>query len=329
MKIGITGPTGFLGTYLLDYLTRNTNYILQALTRTLSPLNTDDDRVKWLRGDLGSLQSCEDFVRDLDAIIHLAHTNTPLDSNHFLPDEATLNLIPTLNLLQAIKQRRRGIHLIYASSGGAIYGFSAIRQPFRESDLCLPQSSYGIQKLVAEQYLRLWAQKKYLTATVLRISNPYGTLLPSARRQGLIGVALSQIINDQPVNIYGSPENVRDYIHLEDMSRIFEVCLEKRNGFEIFNVGTGVGHSVNDILLLLEEFCSRKVRRELVRTQFQLDDASLPDWAVLDASKANRELSWKAKTSLEDGLKAMCQGVLSKEFLKLHFLQARQGSITG
>ncbi|HPZ08747.1 MAG TPA: NAD-dependent epimerase/dehydratase family protein [Candidatus Eremiobacteraeota bacterium] len=303
MNIGITGASGFIGSYLLKYLTGNKNYTIHALSRGMTcPLPLEQDQIIWKKGDICSRQTCEEFIKDLDVLIHLAHTNIPLNSNNDLPFDALLNLIPTLNLLEAIRKYRRGIHIIYTSSGGAVYGPSTDRKPFREMDKCLPLSSYGIQKLMAEYYLRLWAGKSFLSTTVLRIGNPYGILLPYERRQGLIGIALNQVIKKQPVYIFGNPDNVRDYIHLEDLCRLIEKSFVKYKPFEIFNVGSGQGYSVNEVLSLLETYSGRKIEKKIITIE---NDTDLTDWVVLDITKAREELSWEPEITIEHGLQLL------------------------
>lgn len=311
MKIGITGASGFLGSYLLKFLVNLKKYELYALSRTISSDKIKNfESVVWIEGDLNSNQICTNFVKNLDLIIHLAHTNTPLTSNRDISSDTLLNLVPTLNLLQAIRDYGASPHIIYASSGGAIYKPSPNRQSFKESDPCEPSSSYGIQKLTVESYLRLSAEQNWLTATCLRIGNPYGVLLPSERMQGLIGVALNQTLHRQPVKIYGDPNNVRDYIHLEDMCRMFELVIHKQSSFEVYNVGSGKGYSVNQILDLIEKFTGVSMIKE--SWQAKQFTNQLPSWIVLDIKKSYENLAWEPLIKLEQGLEALCEQTLWK-----------------
>jgi UDP-glucose 4-epimerase len=306
MRIGITGATGYLGSYLLGHLTEGHTHSLRALTRTLShAVEIKPEKVQWQQGDLQSIKVCEDFVCDQDVVIHLAHTNTPLTSNRFLPGDISANMVPAANLIQAIKDQKRKPHFIYASSGGAVYGCSRHNRPFREIDLCVPGTSYGIQKIMIEQYLRMAAEEGWLTATILRIGNPYGILLPSERLQGLIGVVFNQLTHNLPVKIFGSLENVRDYMHLKDLCRIFESVLTPHNPIDIFNVGSGKGYSVKEVLSLIESFSGKNI---LSRSAPLNDDFHhLPSWVVLDITKARLELKWEPLIDLEFGIKKLCE----------------------
>ena len=216
-------------------------------------------------------------------------------------NDAVVNLVPLLNLIDAIRRLGTKPHVVYFSSGGAVYAAKQDRDRYRETDLCAPLSSYGVQKLAAEQYLRLAAQKGHLTATVLRVGNAYGTLLPEYRMQGLIGVAINNILHKRPVRVFGNLNNVRDYIHLADICEMAERASAPREPFSIVNVGSGVGHSVMDVLKLIEECHGAPV-------EIQSDESCghwLTDWAVLDTTKARQEFGWSPAIDLRSGIAAM------------------------
>jgi len=306
MNVGITGATGFIGSYLLEHFSEKAGISIRALARTLSVhSHGHDGRVKWIAGDLNSPALCADFVEGLDSIIHLAHTNTPLTSNRDLPGDARANLIPSLNLIEAIKNAGGGTHLIYASSGGAIYGCTgkADRHPLRETDPCSPVTSYGIQKLAFESYLRMAASEGWITATALRIGNPYGVLLPPERLQGFIGIAMHRVMQEKPVRIIGNPANIRDYIHLSDLAGFFERVLRAKSSFQIYNVGSGEGRSVNQLLEAMTEIVGRPLDCEVL--DYAESDKHLVPWIVLSIEKAAQELGWKPEVTLADGLRQM------------------------
>ncbi len=306
MRVAVTGATGAIGRSLLDHLAAGSDWPLTGLTRSLPPCDLPcdpcGDRIRWIQGDLGSPSDCEALVREQDAIIHLAHTNVPLSSDRDMSSDTLLNLVPTLNLLKAVQAAGHRPHLVYASSGGAVYGRSADRVPFTEDHPCLPVNSYGIQKLAAEHYIRLCAERGYLTATVLRISNAYGWLLSPARNQGFIGIALYQALKGRPVRILGDMENVRDYIHIEDLCAAVRACLEPQRPYDLFNIGTGVGVSVQGVLDVIQRCLGRRLERV---AEAHPAAAFLPDWCVLDVSKARRELGWNPAIDLREGVRKM------------------------
>ncbi|MFH0997448.1 MAG: NAD-dependent epimerase/dehydratase family protein [Pseudomonadota bacterium] len=306
IRVAITGAKGLIGRALIAFLVQEDKVAVTALTRNLSPdepIKTGyPDGIQWIQGDLNSLSDCDALVEGQNVIIHLAHTNSPLTSDRDMAGDTRLNLIPTLNLLRAIEKAGQKPHFIYPSSGGAIYGNCIERIPFAEDHTCRPINSYGIQKLAAEHYIRHSAERSHLTATVLRIANVYGCLLSPVKWQGFIGTALFQTLKDRPVRILGNPENVRDYIHIDDVCRAFIQCLEKRNRFDIFNIGTGIGTSVEGVLNHIERILDRPLKR--IQEDYE-GAAHLPPWGVLDVTKARRDLGWSAQISLPEGILKM------------------------
>ena len=299
MKICVIGASGLIGTSLISHIATQPNIEITAFDRYLPSL---DLPVRCLQGDLQNMEDCMRLVEGQDVIFHLAHTNSPLTSDQDIVQDTLLNLIPTLNLLKAIERARSIPHLIYPSSGGAIYGISKSRNRFTESEACLPINSYGIQKLVAEHYIRLAAHRGILTATVLRIANAYGWLLPPDRPQGFIGTAITRVLSGQPIRIFGNSENVRDYIHIEDILDALILAIMQRKSFEIYNIGTGVGKSVMEIVEIIEKILGQPVNQ----TKVDLESAQLlNNWCVLDVKKAYTEMGWQSKISIEEGIQKL------------------------
>jgi UDP-glucose 4-epimerase len=298
-RVGVTGATGFLGTVVLDALRTTSDLRVAALTRTIRR-DPSDDAVSWLHGDLASPVDAAAFVRDLDTIVHLAGVNTPLTSNAHLQSDVVGNLLPTLTLIQAIRERGGCPHLVFASSGGAVYAPPTTHEPVTETAPTAPSSSYGIQKLAIEQYLRMAVDHGWLTATVLRMGNPYGVLLPAERLQGFIGVAVKQLALGRPIRLFGDTRNVRDYVHLDDVIQVVKLVLQPRSPFEIYNIGSGDGHSVDDILHTLSTILGREV--PVARHGVEGEPRDLPPWIVLDVGKAARELAWNPTVPFAEGL---------------------------
>lgn len=305
MNVGVTGASGFLGSLLVEHIAAR-GHEVRALTRALpAPPATARGGVGWVQGDLGSPADAGAFAEGMDTIIHLAWTGTPLTSNADLPGDPRVNMLPTLALLDAVRASGRRSHVIFASSGGALYGPPRGRRAFREGDECDPRSGYGIEKLAIERYLRMAATYGWLTATALRMGNPYGVLLPPQRMQGFIGTAVSQLRAGDPVRVFGNLANVRDFVHVSDVCRAFELALTPREPFDVLNIGSGAGHSVQEVLALIEQLEGRPVA-----VQYEGPSAAeaLPSWVVLDVERARVRLGWSPATPLRDGLGSLLAG---------------------
>lgn len=300
MSIGITGARGFIGSYLTRRLLARDCGNLRLLFRSVSAVEAAEG-AEVVAGDLHSRSDCERFAADLRVIYHLAHTNTPVNSDYDQPNDALVNLVPLLNLLGAVKDLGTKPHIVYFSSGGAVYAPKPEKIPYRETDACSPLSSYGIQKLAAEQYLRLAAHRGYLTATILRVGNGYGTLLPRHRLQGLIGVAINDVLHGRPVRVFGNLDNVRDYLHLDDICAMAELAARPHEPFTVLNVGSGRGYSVRDVLRIIEQAHGGRLEIQADATHGEW----LPAWVVLDSSKAAREFGWEPRVELRAGIEGM------------------------
>jgi UDP-glucose 4-epimerase len=279
--------------------------------------------VEVVHGDLLRLKDCEEFAQGLNLILYLAHCNTPVNSDFDQPNDALLNMIPLLNLLRAIETSKTKPHIIYFSSGGAVYGRRPQRIPFQEIDRCEPLSSYGIQKLAAEHYLRLAAEKGSLTCTILRVGNAYGTLLPHHRMQGLIGVAVNQVLHKDPVRVFGNLANIRDYVHLQDICSIVEKVARPKEPFTILNIGSGLGHSVADVLQHIQSCINSHLEVEMI--QDSRCGQWLTDWVILDITKARAEFGWAPAVDFSSGIRAM----VNECHAKSNFRAARSAGSSG
>jgi len=300
MRILITGAQGLIGRAVVKGLVSE-GLSLTCLSRREIPKSTNG--VRWIKGDLVEQGVAEKVIEGQDAIVHLAHDSTPLTTSSDLIADARRSLFPSLQLIQAIVQSGHKPHVIYLSSGGAVYGGSAKdRRRYHETDVCAPVMAYGIQKLTVERYLHYAAENGSLRSTVLRVSNAYGDLLPAERMQGLIGTSISRILTGKPLRLIGNPLNVRDYVHISDVVAAVRKALNLVCDFEIINIGSGIGYSVIDVLELISRVSGNGV--PILREEVA-GSGLLPNWCVLDVSKARNILAWEANVSLEDGIAAM------------------------
>lgn len=297
MQIGIVGASGFLGMNLMRHLISAEVYHVHAWSRT-KPENTEVPEPRnWTLCDLSDKARLAQFVSELDAIFYLAHTGTPTTKlRHW--HEVQENLAALLEFLEILKSRRKKIKLIYSSSGGAIYGKSSKWVPWLETDIPQPISSYGVLKLAAEHYIRLAVLEGVCEAICLRVGNPYGDAFPHRTAQGLIDVTINRTIRGEPVNMFTPKETVRDFIYMDDLNAAWEACLKLDTAFEVINIGSGIGVSLNDALDLIARLSKSPTRIEYS----PVHDVHTVDWSVLNAKKAEELLGWRPSVSLQDGI---------------------------
>jgi UDP-glucose 4-epimerase len=211
--------------------------------------------------------------------------------------------LKTIRLFEAYFKKRPDGHIVFFSTGGTIYRERSERTPFSEIDCTDPRSSYSNQKLMIENLLKLMCEEKGLSGTVLRVSNPYGVRLDAKRNQGLIGVATSCALNGQEFSLFGNPDLVRDYIHLDDLCSAVERVLDAKickSGFQLYNVGSGEGHTTQEVLSLINCFSPKPLK-------IKMQDANSiePQWNILDTTKFRNTYSWSPIKSLEEGIREL------------------------
>jgi UDP-glucose 4-epimerase len=306
-KILVIGGAGFIGTNLVRHLT-NENLIVRVFTRSsrsVKNLSTVRDKIELTFGDIMDEVALRKALTDIDCVIHLVSTTFPgtsIDSGIY---DIFSNLIPTIRLLEICAQNKLK-KIIYASSGGTIYGEPTII-PILEEHYLDPKSMYGQSKKTVEGYLNFFAKNYDLNIQILRLSNPYGPFQNPYGAQGLVGVAFRCALENSTCKVFGNGESVRDYIYIGDVIDAFECALEAQES-ETLNISSGEGKSVMDVLAAVEEVSGRSIRKEYVSER--RGDVAVN---ILSNSKALEVYGWKPRISFESGLSKTWKWIL-KEF---------------
>jgi UDP-glucose 4-epimerase len=305
--IGVTGAAGFIGRFLVSELQKEPSIQVRSLVRSRSSDETETlPNLFW--GDLTDPSSTHPFLTGLDTVIHLANSNFPRDSKKASTEDLDANLGITVQLFESFTQLNPKGHIVFYSSGGAVYDPTLPHTPRKESDPTNPISSYGIQKLAAEHFLELICARSGISATIFRVSNPYGTLLSPKRAQGIVGVAMACLRDNLPFKLFGAPGTTRDYIYLSDLVSGTLKAIRNRpeaGQCRTYNVGSGVGVRSDELIEMIQNAAGKRLNLTVA------DAGNLePDWNVLDISKIEKELGWKPEVSLLEGLKRTCQNQL-------------------
>jgi UDP-glucose 4-epimerase len=292
VNIVILGAGGFMG-----------RSITTALAATGADLTLFDMRFageqrqhfRCIEGDFSSPADLEPALkRDVDTVIHLISTTVPATADRYPAADVRGNLLNTLELLDMCA-RENVRRVVFVSSGGTVYG--PLDRPAIEDDPCCPVCSYGIVKRTIEEYLGLYNRLKALEYLILRVGNAYGAAQTAKKPQGVIGAFLHRIIEGKPIEVWGDGSVVRDFIHIDDVARAFVAALPYAGSERVFNVGAGQGHSINQVIELIESIVGRNVTRTY-RPQNSLD---IP-MNVLDITRIRREMCWEPAITLEEGI---------------------------
>lgn len=259
MKIIILGGAGFIGTNLAIQLNKVTE---NEITLVDEKLEYFDDILK--KSDMKILISSFDQNTEFDNIIsgqdvvyHLISTNNPTSSNKNVGSEIATNIIITINLLEACV-RNKVKKIIFISSGGTVYG-KTDGQPVKETANTKPITTYGIQKLTIEKILYLYNYMHQLDYVIFRLANPYGPYQRPNGKLGVISTFVNKAIHDEEVVVYGDGNVIRDYIYIDDAVRCIILLSNMVLSEHVFNLGSGIGYSVNDIIERIERVLDKKL----------------------------------------------------------------------
>ena len=210
------------------------------------------------------------------------------------------NIGGTLNILNLAVQN--GVErFIFSSTGGAIYGDDIENVPTSENHIPRPLSPYGISKYSVENYLRFYEKEFGMKYTILRYANVYGPRQDPDGEAGVIAIFSKKMLKNEEVKIFGDGECIRDYVYVKDVAESnFKALSEEKS--QIFNIGTGVGTSVNDLFKVLSKISSY----EKDATYEPPRPGNLKK-SILDCNKAKNILNWSSTVSLDDGLKETIQ----------------------
>lgn len=306
--IAITGASGFIGSYIADKLP----FPQKRMTRNIhSCCQHSNTKCNWIQGDLQNNDDIKNFVQSSPILIHLACTSNPRTSNLNIINDIEHNLLSTIQLFETFASNNPNGHIIFSSTGGNMYDASIQNVVRTENDIPCPRSSYAINKLAIEHYLRQICEMKGMKGTILRISNPYGVLLSTKRVQGLIGVAFSKALIGEELPIIDSLETVRDYIHLKDVARAFELVLQSPPSIgecRLFNLSSGCGFSNASILDIIEKTTQIKIKKN-----YSLKELPIPTWSVISSIKIQQALGWRPIISLPQGIEEIWKNKLNSQ----------------
>lgn len=296
MKSLIVGGGGFLGKNLGRHL-QSEGKSVRIFEREAYDVGQFPTEVEaqWFFGNFASDKDITPALENIDTVFLFASSTTPKTSNDNYGFDIESNLLATIGFLEIA--HKQGVKtIVFPSSGGTVYGIP-ISTPISEQHATDPICSYGINKLAVEKYLSLFFRMKAMQYTVLRISNPYGPYQAANTGQGVISTFIHKILHDEEIEIWGDGSVVRDYVYIDDVSRAFVAAAGNSSEKRIFNIGSGSGHSLNEILFHIENLLGKKAKKRYMEARL-LD---VPK-NILDINMAETFLGWKPAYDLNRGL---------------------------
>jgi len=301
----VLGANGFIGSYLVDELASKGHFV-----RCFDRFNTDTafsasgENIEIYKGDFLSEESIESALDEIDYVFHFISTTTPMSAeNDPIKDiESNVKMSVILFKLCVAKKIKK---IIFASTGGSIYGETRSDLPLAETSLPRPVSPYAIGKLSIEHYLQYFQHKHNLDYTVFRLSNPYGPRQNTSGGQGIIPIFLEKIARNEPVTVYGDGTMARDYIFIEDLITILIDASFKNNSSEhVFNLGSGESKTINEIIEIM-----RYVTGEDFRIEHVESPSTFVSKVVLDTTLFKTQFGAFACATLNEGIEHTWQSM--------------------
>ncbi|MEM1545191.1 MAG: GDP-mannose 4,6-dehydratase [Candidatus Methanomethylicia archaeon] len=303
-SIIVTGGAGFIGSYIVSFLL-NIGYkvtVIDNLSRgSLRNLqgNIGKENFKILTEDVRN-PNVHSILKKAKAIIHLAALVSVEESieNPILYHDVNVN--GTLNLLNGYKDSS-GL-FIYVSSA-AVYG-EPIDLPLRENSLPRPVSPYGVSKLCAEYYVKVFGENYNFKTLILRLFNVYGPRQWRNPYAGVINKFIENIYLNKPLAIYGSGEQTRDFIHVRDAARAIVSTLNLDLSGEVINIASGKPTRIIDLALKVKDIAEKKLNKtiSIVYSKSKPGDI-MHSYASIE--KSEKLLGFRPEIDLNSGLKEL------------------------
>ena len=284
MRSVVTGGAGFIGSNLVDALLARGDEVTVVDNFATGKRENLAPGATLLEHDIR-----EPFEVDADVVFHLAAQADVQTSMKRPGYDAHVNVVGTVNVLEAAN----GAQVIFASSGGAGYGECPV--PASENAPVLPLSPDGIAKKCGEEYLAGWNRIHGTSNVSLRFANVYGPRQDAGLEGGVVAIFLERLARDEPTVIFGDGGHSRDFVYVDDVVAALLAVVGKGGG--PYNVGTGRAVTIGE----LHDAAARVAGSS---AQPRHEAARLGDvyQSVLDVSRLERELGWRARTGLDDGL---------------------------
>jgi len=289
----VTGGAGFVGSHVAELL-RDRSYDVTVVDDLSSGKRENvPEGCRLVELDITDAPAVERAIDGAAFICHLAAQASVTVSVKEPDRDLAINVAGTLNVCAAAAAT--GAPVVFASTGGALYGDNA-PIPTPEGSPTEPLAPYGASKLAGEAYVGTWSRLHDAGNVVLRLGNVYGPRQSFDGEAGVVAIFSHCLLHGQPPTVYGDGTQTRDYVYVGDVARAFLLAGESgRAG--TYNVGTGIGTSVLELLDSLERSAGTAAER-----RFEPLRAGELRASALDSSRIQDELGWQPDVSLDDGL---------------------------
>lgn len=296
MKILVTGGAGFIGSQIIDRYVSDGHQVIVIDDLSTGFEKNLNPKAEFHKLDIRSPKAARLVKKTRPEIIN--HHAAQIDLRRSVREpvlDAEINIIGLLNLMEAAVQIGTVKKVIFASTGGAIYGNAEI-VPTPEAHPAWPISPYGVAKLASEYYLHYYQNNFDLPFVSLRYGNVYGPRQNPEGEAGVVAIFCQKMLKGEQPIINGDGKQTRDYVYVSDVVEANAMVL-KEEVSGIYNIGTEQETDVNTIFKKLALILAPETK-EIHGPEKKGEQQR----SVLGCTKANKDFGWKAKTSIDKGL---------------------------
>lgn len=297
-RVTVFGGLGFIGSHICRALV-NDGHLVRIFDRVGEShelVKDFEQAVEILEGDIGRLEDVERALAGATVLINLVHTTVPGSSMKDPAYDVTSNVANAVRWLERLGQTSLR-KVIYFSSGGTVYGVPETI-PITENHPTDPLNSYGITKLAIEKYTALYANRFRINYCLVRPSNVYGPGQRLHYGQGVIGIMANHALRGERLEVWGEGTDRRDYLFIDDLVEAIRRLLSYSGLERIFNVSSGIGHSVLDVIDVLRK--QIKPLPEVVHLPPRSFDVPVN---ILDSTRLRDETGWRPTIDFEEGIR--------------------------
>jgi len=300
MRVLVTGGAGFIGSHIQDALIKRGFEVAVLDSLRSGKRENLNPKAKFYFCDIRDKEVLDVVFDDFKPhyVFHEAAQNEARPSMKFPAYDASVNIVGTIHILEACR-RVKTKKIIYASSGGTVYGeVPSEEMPIPEDyPLTEPASAYGISKHTVEHYLKLYELSYGLKWTALRYPNVYGPRQEGNAEAGVVAIFTTLMLQGKRPTINGDGTILRDYTFIDDIVAANLLAIKKGHN-EAFNLGTGRETSVQEVFDTIEKYL--KTGLKPIYGPPVLGDVPR---ILLDTTKAEKTLGWRQKYTFARGVK--------------------------
>ncbi|AIY90161.1 dTDP-glucose 4,6-dehydratase [Geoglobus acetivorans] len=298
----MTGGLGFIGSNFVRYALdthRDVEVVnVDAMKHGSNPDNLRDieesDRYSFVKGDIADYELVKDLVREVDAVVNFAaetHVDRSISSPHsFLQS----NVVGVFTILEAVRKENPDARLVHISTD-EVYG-DILEGSFREEDRLKPSSPYSASKAAADMFVLSYVRTYGIDARITRCTNNYG---PYQFPEKLIPKTIIRAVKGLRVPVYGTGQNVRDWLYVEDHCRAIDLVMREGERGEVYNISSGEERTNIEVVRTILDILGKGEDQ----IEFVEDRPGHDVRYSLDSSKVREELGWKPELSFEEGIK--------------------------